>query len=170
MINKENLIEYLLKEAPEFKKQLELSEPDLKKGEDYTILAEFARYLLGLFKEKKEVQLKKLFTLVDQIFKDGDPYVKNAITIGFLETLQNNVSWEEGIEQKDFLPFLSEALKVEWKNVIDFWEGKMNRDPNVVRTSGRSSNHTTVTNLAPSVANKVFSSPILKSILKKFKK
>ncbi|MBX9906454.1 hypothetical protein K2X96_00980 [Patescibacteria group bacterium] len=124
MITKDNLTKYILEKSSGFNSYLELSDSEWKEEGDYTVLAEYCRYILGLYKENKTEQLKKSFYLVNDIFVNGDHYVKEAITIGFLETLQNNISWGGEIDEKSFLPFLSEALKTEWNNLNNFWKEK----------------------------------------------
>lgn len=124
MITKDNLLECILKRSDDFKEHLETHNPDWKEEGDYTALAEYARYILSLYKENKEEQIKENFRLIGEVFDEGDQYVKEAVTIGLLETLQNNISWEKDIKGEVFLPLLSEALKNEWKKVGDFWEGR----------------------------------------------
>ena len=96
----------------------------MKQEDNYTTLAELARYILKSFKEKETDKLRESFRVIDDIFNEGDAYVKEAITIGLLETLQNNISWEKNIKQEEFSPYLPKTLKEKWDQIIDFWENK----------------------------------------------
>lgn len=122
MITKDNLIEYILEQSDSFKKYLELSDSDWENEGAYTVLAEYSRYILDLYKKNKNDQVKASFELANDVFSKGDQYVKEAITIGLLETIQNNISWEENLKKEDFVLFLPETLKKEWENIDDFWE------------------------------------------------
>ncbi|WKZ26176.1 MAG: hypothetical protein QY304_02090 [Candidatus Paceibacterota bacterium] len=121
MFTKRDLTDHIVKKSDGFRGYLEFMEFVWEKEDVYTILAELSRYILKLYKEKKEEELKTIFKLIDNIFKDGDRYVKEAITIGLLETLQNNISWEKDANPEEFLIYLSDNLKNEWNNVINFW-------------------------------------------------
>jgi hypothetical protein len=124
MITKDNLTKYILERSDDFKNYLSSSDSDWEDEGDYTVLAEYSRYVLDLFNEKKEDRLKSSFDLVEDVFINGDQYVQEAITIGFLETLQNNISWSENVKGETFLPFLSESLKIVWNNLNDFWKNR----------------------------------------------
>lgn len=122
MITKDNLIKSILEKSNDFKIYLQSSDSDWQDEGIYTVLAEYVRYVLNLYSEKKENQLKQSFDLVDDIFANSDQYVQEAIIVGFLETLQNNISWDEGIKGESFAPFLSDTLRKEWNNLNNFWE------------------------------------------------
>jgi len=124
MITESNLIKYILKESDDFAQYLKSSDVNVKQEDNYTTLAELARYILKSFKEKETDKLRESFRVIDDIFNEGDAYVKEAITIGLLETLQNNISWEKNIKQEEFSPYLPKTLKEKWDQIIDFWENK----------------------------------------------
>ena len=124
MITKSNLIKYILKESGDFAQYLKSSDVNVKQEDNYTTLAELARYILKSFKAKEADKLRESFRIIDDVLDKGDAYVKEAITIGLLETLQNNISWEKNIKQEEFLPYLPKTLKEKWGQIIDFWENK----------------------------------------------
>jgi hypothetical protein len=54
---------------------------------------------------------------------EGDRYVQELATIGFLEDLQNTNMHPTGSSPADFVPFLSPLSRWWWDEVKLFWEG-----------------------------------------------
>lgn len=90
----------------------------------YLDLADFARHVIELFKENNTNSFDPIFKVVEDMHITGEQYVKEAITIGFLEALQNNAE-HSGINPHEFEPYLGLETKKWWNQLNDFWSGKI---------------------------------------------
>jgi len=93
MITKKEVMPLLLQACPSF-------EPYWKEylAENYDIgdeqllyidLAEFSRHFLNLFKTEETSEFPAIFKVVELLHTNGDHFVKEAATIGLLESIQN---------------------------------------------------------------------------------
>lgn len=89
----------------------------------YVHLGKFARHLVELLKAGSTAEFAAVFNAVEGLHVDGDEYVREAVTIGFLEGLQN-VAGHAGIDPESFAPYLrSESMKW-WAELNGFWSGQ----------------------------------------------
>ena len=86
----------------------------------YIALGDFARHLIELEKQGLEGEIKKAFAAIEKLHIEGDSYVKEAVTIGLLEGLQNNLGNDERTSLKYLKP---ETLKW-WNELNKFWNGE----------------------------------------------
>lgn len=91
----------------------------------YLVLSELARYVAELIGSGNEDELGAIFLAVERWHLEGDSYVKEAATVGFLEDLQNiNLVGREipEVAEKHLLP----ESRRWWDKVHEFWEnGKL---------------------------------------------
>jgi hypothetical protein len=83
MITRDKLVKVLTEAFPHFTPNCD--DADLP----YVVLGDFARFLLGLQASADEDQLRRAAELIETLYIQGDPYVKQATTIGLLEAIQN---------------------------------------------------------------------------------
>jgi hypothetical protein len=87
----------------------------------YLALGDLARHLIGMLENREDSELKAVFEVVEQWHLNGDPYVKEAATIGLLEDIQN-----EGLHNTttpdEFVRFLLPESKFWWAKVKALWE------------------------------------------------
>jgi hypothetical protein len=57
---------------------------------DYLALAELARHIAERFDRNEMQEIPTLFTAVERLLLEGEPYVSEALTVGLLENLQNS--------------------------------------------------------------------------------
>ena len=62
-----------------------------------------------------------IFKVVEQWHIEGDEYVREAATVGFLEDLQNK-NIHVNSEPEDFRRFLGPESKKWWDKLYGFWE------------------------------------------------
>ena len=122
MIVKEEVIPLLLRACPSFKPVLDKWIND----EDYTPsvyldLGEFARHIVHLYQNSKTDEFLPVFNVIEGLHTEGDHYVKEAATIGLLETLQNN-ALSEKVDLNVFLAYLGPVSREYWDKVIKSWE------------------------------------------------
>lgn len=121
MIKQEQVIPLILEACPSFKAEFEKSD---NKELLYVVMGEFASHLLFLYRQKEIEEFGPLCEVIERLHIDGDSFVKELATIGFLESIQN-VWKNNGANPDDFIKFLlPESLKW-WKELNDFWNGKI---------------------------------------------
>lgn len=89
----------------------------------YIALGDFARHLVERHKTNQVAEFKETFLAVEKLYSDGDDFVKEAVTVGLLEGIQN-ISGNAGIDPKVFEPYLAPASKKWWDKLNDFWSAK----------------------------------------------
>lgn len=128
MIYKVQVIPMLLEVCPSYQIRWNIYYSDTYiEGEEqllYLDLADFASHIIELFKDNKCDSFGIIFELIEKIHIQGDEYVKEAITIGFLEDLQNFALGEK-IELANFEEYLGIESKKWWDQLNDFWSGKI---------------------------------------------
>ncbi|MEO1349234.1 MAG: hypothetical protein AAFW84_10610 [Cyanobacteria bacterium J06635_15] len=91
----------------------------------YLFISDIARYVV---EHKDSIDLRHFFMSVERIEIYGDHYCREAITVGLLEDIQNNLL-RLNIPLSHFDEFLGKETKKFWGKVIDFWEeGKLITD------------------------------------------
>jgi hypothetical protein len=77
----------------------------------YLMLAELAGFLLERLEQSLTQEFAKIFGIIDRWLLQGDAYVKNAVSAGLLEDLQNPVRYQKQ-KPDDFKPWMQlETLK-----------------------------------------------------------
>ena len=91
----------------------------------YSALGALVHYVVDSYKLGSLSEFPRIFNLIERLHKDGDEYVREAATIGFLEALQNIAGQpDSGINAQVFDPFLGPESKRAWDALNDFWSGK----------------------------------------------
>jgi len=125
MITKEQVMPLLLDACPSFSKRWEEHRAFYEDEELlYIDLGEFAHHLVELQKGHRTEEFPAVFRIIERLHLEGDPYVKEAATIGLLEGLQN-VSGNHGLEPEDFVRYLGPASAKRWRKLNDFWDAKI---------------------------------------------
>lgn len=95
----------------------------------YIALGEFAQHLIERQKRGDTEGFDKVFDVVEQWHTEGDSYVTEAASIGFLESLQNLLGGNDrskdvgGVRASDFEQYLGEETRRWWEKLYRFWEG-----------------------------------------------
>lgn len=90
-----------------------------------------------------------VFCVLHRMEAEGDSFVRELATIGFLEDLQNTNMHACGSAPEDFLVFLSPLLQWWWEEVRLFWNGEApyvggsGRPAPTIRPSSMTKSHTT---------------------------
>jgi hypothetical protein len=86
-------------------------------------LGGFARHLLDLFRAGKTEVFPSVAQVIERLHVEGDPYVREAATIGLLEGIQN--AWaNNNADPEVFFPFLLPESARWWKSLNKFWSGE----------------------------------------------
>jgi len=113
----------ILEACPSFRETWDTS-PD--KDLLYVVVGNLARHLLTLYRAGQTDEFKPVCETVERLHVEGDDYVRELATIGFLEGVQN-VWANNGADPEDFYPFLLPESRKWWKELNDFWAGKIPR-------------------------------------------
>ena len=87
----------------------------------YLALADFSRHIISLLETGNRQQLHAAFEAIERLHCDGDSYVREAATIGILESLQNT-NLHPNTNPEQFLEFLLPTSLRYWRKVEDFWD------------------------------------------------
>ena len=125
MITKEQVMPLLLNACPSFSKRWEEHRAFYEDEELlYVDLGEFAHHLVELQKANRTGEFRAVFEIIERMHLEGDPYVKEAATIGMLEGIQN-VAGNSGVEPEEFVAYLKPESVKWWRQLNDFWEAKI---------------------------------------------
>jgi hypothetical protein len=70
-----------------------------------------------------------VFAVVERWHQEGDAYVSEAASIGFVESLQNQLGGNDrskgvrGVRASDFEPYLGPETRRWWEKLDRFWGG-----------------------------------------------
>ena len=124
MIQKSDMFRTLLAAYPAFKEQHDACmaewESDPEGPPNYQLLAHLARECSMLLTSKRQTEIAKIFGVVEDWLMNGDQYVQEAATVGFLEDIQNT-NLHKGTTPDDFLPFCGPEALFWWEKVSRFW-------------------------------------------------
>lgn len=131
MITKDEILPLLASSCPsfsdEYKKNIENKSEsywfDGDKFLAYIALADFSHHIVDLYKANQTTEFKNIFSAIERLHIEGDDFVREAVTIGLLEGIQN-IAGNSEIDPEVFTPhLLPESLKW-WQKLNDFWSGK----------------------------------------------
>lgn len=90
----------------------------------YVALGEFADHLVELYKSKETSEFENVFFYIEKFHMEGEGYVKEAASIGFLEGLQN-VAGNRGVNPEVFAKYLGPVSSKWWNELNKFWAGEV---------------------------------------------
>ncbi len=82
----------------------------------------FARHVIELHRSNHRVWLQDVFDVIERMHTDGDPYVRELATIGYLEGIQN-LAGHAQIDPTVFVPYLGPESARWWRGLDKFWTG-----------------------------------------------
>lgn len=131
MINKEQMFDRLLEADSSFQPQWEAFRQEWKEESDnvlYLALGELAQHIIRRLEQNEVVGLQEVFGGVESWHVDGDSYVREAASIGLLESIQNYLGGQEpNKRQRALLATIERHLGSEstrwWKKLYRYWDG-----------------------------------------------
>ncbi len=90
----------------------------------YVHLGRFARHLVRQKQLGNDAEFAEVFGVIERLHSDGDPYVREAATIGLLEGIQN-VARHGTLDPETFLPYLGTESARWWQKLNNFWDGDL---------------------------------------------
>ncbi len=125
MIGKDDMMGVLLESCPSFLPQwraFQIEWEDPNERPLYLALAEFSRHLIGRLEQGDTDHLNRAFSAIERLHVEGDDYVKEAATVGLLESLQNSHLHQNGTDPEQFRSYLGPDSAKWWIKLIKFWE------------------------------------------------
>jgi hypothetical protein len=125
MITKGQVMPLFLSACPSFAPDWETyraTNPD--EGLLYIDMSELAYHMVGLIKTNQTNEFPAVFDVIERLHIEGDDYVKEATTIGILESLQNIAS-NNGVDPEAFAPWLRTESRKWWHQLIEFWQARI---------------------------------------------
>lgn len=89
----------------------------------YLALGDLAHHLVEQLDAGATQNFEAVFDVIERWHRHGEPYVKEAATIGLLEGIQN-VSLKRGINPRRFEFWLKPESKRWWDKLNRFWNGE----------------------------------------------
>lgn len=121
--DRSNMFEPLLQADPSFREKWETFHEEYRSDDElplYLALSELARHLIQNLETGNTHRFNAVFDVVERWHIKGDPYVKQAATVGLLEDLQNGYLHRK-TRSDDFLPWLQPETLGWWTKVHEFW-------------------------------------------------
>ena len=124
MINNDEMMPLLVSSCPSF---LPLWETFLSEWEEeacklhYLALHAFACHLVELLSKGQVEDFVGVFAVVERLHLEGNHYVREAATVGLLESLQNT-NIHKFTQPEQFLQYLSPETNRWWNKLNRFWE------------------------------------------------
>ncbi|MEK3785475.1 hypothetical protein MKX74_04055 [Paenibacillus sp. FSL K6-1230] len=90
----------------------------------YLEVADFAEHLFPRLLDQPTNEVKDVFSVVEQMFLEGNEEVRTLLTTGFFESLQNRILACEGLQLSGFEHHLGRLSLGAWRGLIHYWEGR----------------------------------------------
>jgi hypothetical protein len=87
----------------------------------YLALAEFCRHIIAMLANNDTGRFPMIFETIERMHIAGDGYVKEAATVGLLESLQNT-NLHTSTKPEQFRSYLKPISEKWWDKLYDFWE------------------------------------------------
>ena len=128
MITKDEVMPLLLSACPSFRERWnDLTSEVGFEASPYIDIAEFVRHLLYLHRANKMDEFTDVFNVVERMHTEGDSYVRELATIGFLEGIQNILGNSDmdrdnhAVDPNVFVKYLRPESLKSWNDLNDFW-------------------------------------------------
>lgn len=117
VISKDQVMLLLIEACPSFRSPSD--DQDLL----YVTLGDFARHLLQLQQQGRTYEFPEIARVIERLHIEGDHDVRDAVTIGLLEGIQNVWS-NDGTDPELFVRHLLPVSARWWQSLNDFWSGR----------------------------------------------
>lgn len=126
MITREAMFEPLLAVCPTFQPAWDEFLAEWQEEEGglplYLALGDLSRHVIALIEKGDTEAVRSVFHVVEAWHTDGDEYVREAATVGFLETLGSNLE-DSSVSPSDVRARLGRESATWWHKLDRFWAG-----------------------------------------------
>lgn len=129
MITRDDVMPLLLAACPSFQetwRDIEAENYDEDEGGrrlHYIDAGTFAAHLVQLQRNGVSAEIAAAMQVIERMHLEGDHYVRELATIGYLEGIQNIAGHTEHVDQADFVPYLGPESRRWWNGLNAFWDG-----------------------------------------------
>lgn len=126
MISQEEMFDVLLDVDPTFQPIWDAFEDKWRDQPElplYLALGDLARHVVGKLEGDKTSDLRQIFAVIEQWLADGDELVRDAVTIGLLEDVQNP-NLHKTTTPNQLKQWLGPLGATQWAEAERFWSGK----------------------------------------------
>ena len=99
----------------------------------YLDAGHFARHVVEMHRSNHRHWLQNAFDFIERMHIEGDEYVRELATIGYLEDIENTAG-HAGVDPAVFEEYLGPESQRWWEGLVAFWSGQ---SPTVVPTDRR---------------------------------
>ena len=135
---RERVVDLLLRACPSYGPRWEAYrvEPEFDAELLYLHLSDFAVHVVDLIERGAVVELPAVGLVLEDLHLDGDDYVKEAATIGLLESFQNHAG-HRGISTEPLEATFGVETRRWWNSLNAFWAGEIPYvGADIVKSSG----------------------------------
>ncbi len=126
MIDRNDMMGVLLDACPSFAEQWQSFQDEWQHEAGdlpyYLVLADFARHLIEMLERNETAGLPGVFAAIERLHVEGDHYVREAATIGLLESLQNLNLYNRATGPEKFRLYLGRETARWWDKLNRFWQ------------------------------------------------
>lgn len=126
MIAQENMMPVLIEACPSFAPQWEAFQEEWRTEPvdlpHYLVMADFARHLINQLERGDTAGFPEVFGAIERLHREGEHYVREAVTVGLLESLQNHNLHPNGTDPEQFRPYLGPETTRWWDKLHRYWE------------------------------------------------
>jgi hypothetical protein len=124
MIEQHEAMAVLLEACPSFEEAWHEHVRDYGNDLLYVAAGDFAAHLLSLFQAKDASSFPAVGAAIERLHVEGSPWVREFVTIGVLEGIQN--VWSNATtDPEHFRYFLGQESRKWWEGLNNFWSGKV---------------------------------------------
>lgn len=124
VIERRDLDELLLAAVPSIARRLEPVQVEVgNDGErlDYVRAGAVARHIVALYKAGRVEEVRQAFDMIERLHLEGEPYVRELATIGYLEDLQNLIDADDEVDREQIEALLGAESRRWWRGLDTFW-------------------------------------------------
>jgi hypothetical protein len=124
MIEQHHVMPLLIEACPSYQSQWDvyIAQPEYEEGLLYVDLGNFAHHLVELIQQNDVAEFSSVFDVIERLHVEGDAFVREAATVGALESIQN-VAGNCDVDAERFVPFLRPESAKWWIRLNNFWAG-----------------------------------------------
>jgi hypothetical protein len=121
MVEAKDVMPSLLSTFPEFNREWQdyLNSDMYGPDEPYNDIAQLATFLVDRIEIRETDGFDRLFRAVEELLQEATPSVRELITVGLLEGIQN-VSLSRSVSLESWESWLGPLTSEAWRNVIEF--------------------------------------------------
>jgi hypothetical protein len=120
LITRDEMLPYLVDACPSFAPEWEAFKQRWGEDLQYPALADFAWHLVEKLSNGATADLEAAFAAIERLYAEGDEWVRNAVVVGVLESLQNT-NKHSRTNPEQFRPYLGPKSECYWDELYRFW-------------------------------------------------